>query len=527
MKKSILFALMLLISCRLFAQNEIVKDGELPEAEMHVAINPLDSNNIIVAVMKGYANDTFSRIVIYRTINFGNTWEKSLFNGKLPDTYGSGDPVLSFDRNGRCYLVSLTLSANNISSLISWSDDKGSTWQKKPLLSNVDKPWLAIDCNPNSPYVDRKYIPLTYFDDISNDIKCMVLDANDNLIVSSSPVENSYNFEQLTSVAVQADGDVFVGYYVENSNGTKALNVSKSSDGAMTFDTEVRVAYTTADIFSSITGIEERLNLAPYLAIDKSNGLFHNRIYYSYTDNEAGANTLLDIYLAWSDDDGATWTTPKKVVDNAISMGSHQFYSSIYVTETGTLLLGWYDRRDDANEDRLTDFFVGVSLDGGATFQETKVTTQPSDFEQIGLNNAGFGIGDYGQIVATNHTALPFWSDGRSNDGDLNVYFARIPFVGLPVGVKEISTITDQISMGQPFPIPAVDKISFSLKLKKSGRFVVKLVSTDGKIVYTSEQKELLAGENVVSVPVLEGLSGSLFLSVEGDLGFLRTVKVR
>jgi hypothetical protein len=523
MKKSILFAFFLLLVCRLFTQNEIVQDGEMPESELHVAINPTDTNNIIVAVMKSLPYvDTFSRVVVYYTNDYGNTWNLSDFSGKLPNTIASGDPVLGFDNQGRAYLVSLTLDGFNIKSSLSWSDDKGATWEKKPLINDCDKPWFAIDNNPNSPYLGRKYIPLA----TSEGVRCIVLDADDNQLFLSNPVTGTYDFEQLSSVSIQADGDVFVGYYFEKSDGTFGLNIARSTNGGESFSPESKVVNTSLEVFTSITGIEDRLNLSPYTAIDKSNGPYHNRIYYTYTDNESGPNSPLDVFLTWSDNDGMTWVSPKKVVDNLISTGSQQFYSSIYVTEGGTLLLGWYDRRDDA-ADKLTDFYLGISYDGGTTINDIKVSSEPSDFSTIGSTNEGFGVGDYGQIVATNSTALPFWSDGRTNDGDMNVYFARIPLGGLPVDVKEISTITDQILMGQPYPIPAVDKISFSLTLKKEGRFVVKLLSSDGKIVFTSEQKELLAGENLVSVPISGGLDGSLFLSIEGGNGFLRTVKVR
>ena len=88
----------------------IVEDGALPESELHVAINPYDSNNIVLAVMKGtFDSDTFSRISLYYTQDYGETWQKSDFNGKTPGTFGAGDPVLAFDRNGRVYLVSLTI----------------------------------------------------------------------------------------------------------------------------------------------------------------------------------------------------------------------------------------------------------------------------------------------------------------------------------------------------------------------------------------------------------------------------------
>ncbi|MBN1447599.1 MAG: T9SS type A sorting domain-containing protein, partial [Bacteroidetes bacterium] len=38
-----------------------------------------------------------------------------------------------------------------------------------------------------------------------------------------------------------------------------------------------------------------------------------------------------------------------------------------------------------------------------------------------------FGIGDYDKALSTSFYAIPIWSDGRSNNGDMNVYAAFVP----------------------------------------------------------------------------------------------------
>ena len=284
------------------------------------------------------------------------------------------------------------------------------------------------------------------------------------------------------------------------------------------------MANTSLEIFTSITGIFGRLNLSPYIAVDRSNGPYKDRIYYTYTDNEPGQNGIFDIYLSWSDDDGATWTTPKKVHENTPAL-TQQFYSSIFVTENGALLLGWYDRRDDPT-DKLTNFHLGISYDGGATFQDLKVTSAPSDFSTIGQINNGFGIGDYGQIIATANTALPFWADGRTNDGDMNVYFARVPLNGPQVSAPEIMTVSENISFGKPYPIPAADKITVPVNTLHSEHFTCKIYSADGKLLHLQDMGALPAGKNQLNVPV-GTWEGVLFLAVETKHGVLRTFKIR
>ncbi|MCB9298149.1 MAG: hypothetical protein H6559_34260 [Lewinellaceae bacterium] len=66
---------------------------------MHAAINPRDSNNIIIAGMVLDAEALLAPLSfpIYYTKDFGNTWELSEFNGvndlePLTFILGGGDP---------------------------------------------------------------------------------------------------------------------------------------------------------------------------------------------------------------------------------------------------------------------------------------------------------------------------------------------------------------------------------------------------------------------------------------------------
>ena len=52
--KYITFAILFLLSLSVFSQDVIVEDANKPEAEFHAAINPLDSNNIVLTTMHHY-----------------------------------------------------------------------------------------------------------------------------------------------------------------------------------------------------------------------------------------------------------------------------------------------------------------------------------------------------------------------------------------------------------------------------------------------------------------------------------------
>lgn len=511
----------------LSAQDEIVKNGFKPESEFHVAINPNDSNHIVLATMySNFTSDTFSRLSIYYTTTGGQVWERSDFEGEVSGYMAAGDPVVSFDQNGRVYLTSLTVDLNFvISDLLSWSDDNGATWQTKLMYTDCDKPWFAIDRSPQSPYLGRKYVPMAVFSAFQGSMLCLAIGPDDQTLYQTAPFSINHNFIQLASVDTQQDGDVFVGFYYEDlSSSNGHLGIAHSTNGGQSFGPEVQVATTHAQVFSSIDKVSNNLNIAPYIAIDRSGGPYHNRIYYAYTDVESVATPeIFDIFLTWSDDDGAHWTTPK-VVHEATAPGTQQFYSSIFVNETGAVVLGWYDRRNDPS-DIDTDFYTAISTDGGHNFQEFRANSVPSNFEAAFIGNDGFGIGDYGQIVATPTTAIPFWADGRSNNGDLNVYYRHLP-IGGSVAAPEINTISATIQVESVYPVPADKTVQVRLKTKRAESFKMKIITADGITVQEQPLMEVGAGNPVLSMAV-PAVEASLFLSLESASGYRKVCKIK
>src|SRR5205809_272841 len=61
----------------------------------------------------------------------------------------------------------------------------------------------------------------------------------------------------------------------------------------------------------NILGIRE--GGMPYLAADRTNGRFRDRLYAVWTDAKSGRN---EIYLSYSSDRGTSWSSPKRVNDD-------------------------------------------------------------------------------------------------------------------------------------------------------------------------------------------------------------------
>ena len=140
----------------------------------------------------------------------------------------------------------------------------------------------------------------------------------------------------------------------------------------------------------------------PVLASDNTLGAYSphsGRIYLAYVDRSVATlnptyNT--DIFLAFSDDGGLTWTTSTTPVndDNAVKdgytgagylttqlgnqiTGRAQFQPSITVDQaTGTLVMSWLDTRDDAANARVATYTT-TSIDGGQTFSPDVYANDP------------------------------------------------------------------------------------------------------------------------------------------------------
>jgi len=221
----------------------------------------------------------------------------------------------------------------------------------------------------------------------------------------------------------------------------------------------------------------------------------------TYTGSEQINPEYFNVFLMYSDDDGLTWTEPK-IVHSDTSNFVQQYYSSIYVNDDGVLILDWYDRSNFENTNSNTDFFMGISYDGGESFTEIKFNTEPMDFRKVVEAGFGFGIGEYHQLVATNKTAISFWSDGRTNDGDLNIYFAKVGLTNPTTSVTEVSLINSKIEVSRLFPQPAKNQINLKIKLKAKEQIKVKIFSINGRLIDEYNWIDYNEGSHTIGLPI-------------------------
>ena len=509
--KYITFPILFLLSLSVFSQDVIIEDAEKPEAEFHAAINPLDSNNIVLTTQHDFGG--VRDITIYYTNDFGTTWDISNYHGFPAGYVAGGDPVLSFDAAGNVLLVNLANAGiNGNNTILSKSTDGGATWSLVSTIAsdNTDKPWLAIDRYSTSAYFGNIYVSF-----VKNDVNLYTIDSTYQTINSLVIPDGDH----LPSVVVKKDGTVFTSCVGLNS--TSIIYVQEYSNGGsdLIHSTE---AVSFPNYAFNAPDISLGFQPSAYLAIDNSGGSYDGRLYLSYTASESIDPDYFNVFLTFSDDNGLSWSSPS-IVHSDQQDQVQQFYSSMYVNDIGILVLDWYDRRNFANTNKLTDFFMGVSYDGGANFTEIQLNTSPTDFEFVVPASNYFGIGEYHQLVATNDTAVAFWSDGRTNDGDLNIYMAKVNLTNV-VSVEEVSSLSNKVTISSLYPQPVIDNAYTDIELKETTNIKYQILNTSGQILKSTDWIEYPTGKHTLEFN-LDQPAGAYLIAISTKYGYLKTLK--
>ena len=549
-------------SDRINTTERVVSGGSEAESELHAALNPLDSNNWVCSANAVDPNGSATTDVpvnhIYYTQDFGSTWTRSSFD-PLPTVSGvtiagGGDPNFAFDKNGRVYTSWINLYLQGFTSITwqllwAYSDDGGITWQRganasiiettgpfsalfDPSLFNgpaADKEWLAVDCS-NSAYQNNLYC--AYYEvggpNNLNTIAVRRKDAAASSFSNSVYVsDNSFRFVQFSGIDVDGSGNIHVSFFGSQDSINYAVYHSVSTDGGASFNSPNKVSdvqlynYSSGLIGQTITGIDvQRMYPCSYIAADQTTGLSSSgNVYMVWTAN--GVNTsgpnAADIYFSRSTDGGASWSNAVPLNNTLSSDQTEQYYPSICVNASGVVIVSWYDRRNYPGTAN-TDYYIAWSNDGGSTFNnDIPVSNQPTDFNTVGAINQNFGIGEYNAVLSTEMYAIPIWSDGRTNDGEMNLYAAIVPLVsnvGLPV-LNSAGVISLNV-----FPNPVYGFAAAELKSSGIDNVSLKIYNSHGAFVTSVFSGEITDGFKI-NLPVKSLKSGNYSLVLRSKRGLI------
>jgi hypothetical protein len=389
-------------------------------SETSIAVN---GSNIIISFnefnFNGYSIST----------DGGSTWT----HRRTPNPtngFNLGDGVVAFGPSGECYYSGLAFvpSGSTLKSIIgvAKSTDGGNTFAVPADASTTfgnttdmqDKEWLTVD-KTNASSRGNVYATWTDFTQTGSFIafaRSRNGGASFEAPIVLSPRDGTSQVQGSVPV-VAPNGDLYVGFFDVHS-AINGIGIVKSTDGGSTFSAEKRAAVVLG--VGTMTGCGGvRTNSFPSVTVDGS-----GTIHIVYAAWPASLADRSDIFYVRSTDGGNTFSPAVRLNDDATT--STQIFPSITASSDGKLGVKWCDRRNDALNDELSDIYMTISTDGGATFGKNfRVSDHNWSFGPIEPGFAGGYHGDYDGIAADGSNFYLAWSDERNGEAD--AYFCQQP----------------------------------------------------------------------------------------------------
>ena len=425
------------------------------ESEETIAVNPTNPNNIVIVTnVVVPAAGMFAAV----SVNGGSTWTTRIIGNN--DNLGAAccDPSLSFDEFGNLFLTYLFNVSNTVP--VALSTDGGLSFN---IIANIAKPASAKLQTSDERrglfrFVDQPTIVA------GKGEVWVVFNGGGPIVAAGAPVTGLGEVGSFITPEVVAGtnnctyGDVAIGpngqvmqvcTLTESGQGGGKIYVNVDPDGlgsAGFADHSIFVVDTHVGGFDFIPAQPDRsIDAEPGLAWDRTGGPHNGRVYLVYTLEQKNESDNTDIYVRYSDDDGATWSAGARVNDDNTT--NSQFLPKISLDPTtGNIAVIWYDARDDLGTGGAGDtdgipntdaqVWGAFSTDGGQTFTKNIQISAGTSNSHDAQN--GIDYGDYSGLSFYGGIAHPAWSDNSNSTGNnpdgtlhqLDIYSASVPVRG-------------------------------------------------------------------------------------------------
>ncbi len=486
---SLVLSLSLAGSLFTFAQpvNVLISNTEKIN-EPSIMVNPQNTDNWVA----GSNLDLY-----YYSDDGGESWQE----GQLNSTYKVwGDPSIIADDSGHFYYFHLSNPpfGNWIDRIVCQkSTDGGQHWDNGTFtgLNNKkvqDKEWAIFDRKTRTVY-----LTWTQFDVYAPVTNPSPEDSSVILFSKSEDYGNTWSTPQRLNKtagdcwdddktvegAVPAVGPLGELYVCWAFNDT--IYFDRSMDGGNSWlRDDIVVTDQPGGWNYEIPGIY-RCNGLPVIACDTGNSQYKGSIYINWSDQRNGKDNT-DIWLAKSTDKGNTWSAPVRV--NNDNGTAQQFFTWMSVDPfTGYIFIVFYDRRNYS--DLRTDVYLAISKDGGAHFDNYRISETPF------VPDKSVFFGDYTNIVAFRNHVRPIWTRLDSNRHSLWTALIDTPVLSV-YNKPQPSPVITRLA---PNPSPGQTYFSFTLR---SNQFVSMFISdqTGKQIKVLYENKLTPAGKYIQTI---------------------------
>ncbi len=461
-------------------ENYNISRDSAPQNETSVKISRKDPNRVVAAWrdFRTGVNPANRKVGYSYSSDGGMTWSVSalLDSTLLPGFPRNSDPVVAVDSAGNFYITVICIG-NTGALAVYKSTDGGVTFPQAYLIADTgseDKEWMDTDRTPGSPFYNTLYISWTRFSLVTG-IK--LTKSTNGGVNWTNPVSVSdvTNGVQGSDVAVGLDGEVYVTW-LDGTAFDDVVKFDKSVDGGDTFGNDKSIAQgPSPNIPISSSGVT-----FPSLAVDISGGPRNGYLYVAFCDARNGDP---DIFLTHSSNRGDNWSSPVRVNDDSVGNGKLQCWPSIEVNDSGNIAILFFDSRNTSSNN-IVEAFVAHSTDGGLTFTNFQLSSQPTPTNQP---NTAIRFGDYITIDYYRDMIVPVWTDERAGGFNMECYTA---IVSTPVGIHSVSDqVPDNFELYQNYPNPfnpsTVIKYNIPAGVNNNGLVQLKVYDVLGNEVAT------------------------------------------
>lgn len=426
------FLLLILLS-NLYSsgQNINLSNGNVFDGEPYIAVDPNDSQHLVVAWM-GWVNIANQfQIKTRASFDGGLSWSPTYIFPHTVTGYSSADPSIAFHPSGDVFVCHIDFTGTTPpvtgGVYLRRSTDGGISWGNPLEVINtnydgtkwpIDRPWISIDnsqtANSGTIYVTtmnlnrtnpsfRPYLSVSM--DQGNTFTTHYVDSTGYLAGSLNPLP-------MCTHTVTSTG-IWYGMYPSYvlSQSFYAQNIlAASSNGGISYS--YNTAYTITDTIPS-----SNFPSAKKAALLLNNPADPDHLAFVFLRTFHGD---LDVFWSETFNGGSSWSSPERVNDDPIGNDRMQDLLWGDFDEDGDLVIGWRDRRNASNGTFQTPSEIWAafrdkdSLNFNPNFP---ITSQPVPYDSV-LEYAG---NDFMSLQLSNDTLYTVWGDVQS--GDLNIWF--------------------------------------------------------------------------------------------------------
>jgi hypothetical protein len=204
-------------------------------------------------------------------------------------------------------------------------------------------------------------------------------------------------------------GNVYVAYMSEVANvsgAPRSIMASKSTDKGKTWTSTMAVPFS----YEQAQNVREA-----WTPGGGPDGTLHMVWEWRHPADLAG---YADVGYVRSTDGGKTWSKPRTLADDDPKDLAAKYLPMLSVAPNGRLDVAWWDTRNDPGIQRAQDVYYAYSEDDGVTWSKNiRVTDQTID-RRFGVWGNNFDQNSPPGLASTNQFAVLAWDDTRLSNGE-------------------------------------------------------------------------------------------------------------